>query len=357
MTLLGTAAVLVGGIAVLLVVVWILTIIPGFTITAGPFPYGTTHDVFTVHGRQDVLTLFWFCSVVVLVPLTVLGGVVSWLVARRTVRPLHDVIATADGLDVDDLRARVPVAAAQDETRAVAIALNALLDRLEAGVAARSRFAANASHELRNPLATVRAIAQLAQRQTDDPVIQRALSRIVATNDRMNETTAALLTLARADRPAAPERFTVHALVDDAVEGLQMPMRARRVALLNVVDPALEVDGDRVLFGQLVRNLVDNAVRYATPGSTVRVSGTPDAAGPLLAVENEGDAIDDADVALLAEPFRRRATRVRTDAEGAGLGLAIVTTIARVHGAELVLAARPVGGLLAQVRSTSTGSP
>ncbi len=145
MTLLGTAAVLVGGIAVLLVVVWILTIIPGFTITAGPFPYGTTHDVFTVHGRQDVLTLFWFCSVVVLVPLTVLGGVVSWLVARRTVRPLHDVIATADGLDVDDLRARVPVAAAQDETRAVAIALNALLDRLEAGVAARSRFAANAS--------------------------------------------------------------------------------------------------------------------------------------------------------------------------------------------------------------------
>ncbi len=112
----------------------------------------------------------------------------------------------------------------------------------------------------------------------------------------------------------------MHALVDDAVEGLQMPMRARRVALLNVVDPALEVDGDRVLFGQLVRNLVDNAVRYATPGSTVRVSGTPDAAGPLLAVENEGDAIDDADVALLAEPFRRRATRVRTDAEGAVWG-------------------------------------
>jgi signal transduction histidine kinase len=348
MTLLGTAAVLVSGVAVLIVVVWVLTIIPGFTITAGPFPYGSTHDLFEVHGRQDVLTLFWFCSFAVLVPLTVIGGLVSWFVAGRTMRPLHDVIDTADRLDVDDLRARVPVTTAQDETQAVAIALNALLDRLEAGVAARSRFAANASHELRNPLAAVRTIAQLALQQTDDPVMHRALARIVTTNDRMGETTAALLALARSDRPADLEQFGIRVLVDDAVDTVLDRMRARHIVVLNHVDADLCAHGDRVLFAQLVRNLIDNAVRYATDGTTVTVRGH--SSGPLVSVENEGDRIDEAGVALLAEPFRRRTDRVRDASEGTGLGLAIVSAVARAHGAELVLTARPAGGLLAEVR-------
>lgn len=354
MTILGTAAVLVGGAAVLLVVVWVLTIIPGFRITAGPFPYGTTHDVFQVHGRTDVLTLFWFCSAVVLVPLTVVGGAVSWFVAGRTLRPLHAVIATADRLTVDDLSARVSVAATQDETRAVAVALNGLLERLESGVTARSRFAANAAHELRNPLATIRTIAQLAQQQTEDPVMVRALARIVATNERMTATTAALLALARGDQARGTEEFRVRALVDDAVATLSAPMRARRVALLNRVGSDVHVTGDRVLFGQLVRNLVDNAVRYATPGSTVTVSGSDGGDESVLVVENDGEPIPEADVALLAEPFRRRSTRVRDADEGSGLGLAIVATIARAHGATLVLTTRDGGGLRAQISITAS---
>jgi len=351
MTVLGTAAVLVGGAAVLLVVVWVLTIIPGFTFTAGPFPYGSTHDVFEVHGRQDVLTLFWFCSAVVLVPLTVVGGVVSWFVAGHTMRPLLAVIETSDGLDVEDLSGRVPVPTTHDETRAVAVALNALLDRLESGVAARSRFAANAAHELRNPLATVRAIAQLAQHQTDDPVLVRALSRIVTTNERMSETTASLLALARADRPEGVEAFVLRALVDDAVETVHPIMRTRHIAVLNQVSADLTVQGDRVLFAQLVRNLVDNAVRYAPPGSTVTAVGSSQ--GPLLAVRNDGDRIDDVDAALLAEPFRRRGDRVRDSGEGTGLGLAIVAAVAKAHGAELVLTAPPRGGLLAEIRTAT----
>ncbi|WP_371643846.1 MULTISPECIES: sensor histidine kinase [unclassified Streptomyces] len=118
----------------------------------------------------------------------------------------------------------------------------------------------------------------------------------------------------------------------------------------------LTVTGDRALLGHLVRNLLANAVRHNRPGGRITVATS---AGGVLTVTNTGPVIDPADVPRLLEPFRRRAERQHTAGEGAGLGLSIVASIARAHGARLVVRANPGpgGGLTVRVRFPGASAP
>jgi two-component system sensor histidine kinase VanS len=175
------------------------------------------------------------------------------------------------------------------------------------------------------------------------------LQRIGTTNDRAIASTEALLTLARVGRGVALETSSVDlgALVASAVDEVRTEAASRGIRLETALEPAI-VQGNRVLLGQLVGNLLQNAVVHNVDGGWVRVSVSSRGA---LAVDNSGAMLNAGVVATLTEPFVRAAGRTRSAAghNGSGLGLAIVASIVRAHDGTLSVAALPAGGLQVRV--------
>jgi two-component system sensor histidine kinase VanS len=353
LTLTYTALILLTGAVMLAVVFAVLAIVPGYTFTQGPFPYGSTHDIYEITGRDDVLRLFVIVSLPALLVVGGLGGVVSWFVAGKLLRPLRDIILTAERLGAGTLDARVDVSGPQDEIREVGATLNRMLDRLETAFDSRSRFAANASHELRTPLATMKTMLQVALRTPDGPDRTQTLERLLVTTEQMIRMTTALLDLARADEPIDAHPVSLRDAVAAALRAVDTERLARRIVVSVQLDDVV-VLGNAALLGQLVSNLVRNAVVHNVPGGSLRV--ILDDQTTELRVENDGDVIPPEEARELAEPFRRR-HRTRTNGSGHGLGLPLVAMIAAVHGAALTLTPRPGGGLDSSVHFGSSVTP
>jgi two-component system sensor histidine kinase VanS len=346
LTLTYTALILLTGGAMLATVFAVLAIVPGYAFTAGPFPYGTTHDLYTINGRGDVLRLFLIVSLPALVVIGGVGGVVSWFVAGRLLQPLREIAATAERLDDRNLDARIAVDGPRDEIRDVADTVNAMLDRLEASFTSRSRFTANASHELRTPLASMKTMLQVALRSDTPPDTARTLERLHATVDQMTRITGALLELARGDSDLAARRIALRNEVASALRVVDGELVARHLRVTVRLDDAV-VTGEPVLVRQLVENVVRNAVVHNLHGGAVEIALTahPDV---RLTVQNDGRVITPAEAATLTEPFRRL-DRTHGDGSGFGLGLALVQKVATAHGAVLDIAPRDGGGLLVAV--------
>ena len=354
LTLTYTALILLTGGAMLATVFAVLAIVPGYAFTAGPFPYGTTHDLYTINGRDDVLRLFLIVSLPALVVIGGVGGVVSWFVAGRLLQPLRQIAATAERLDDRNLDARIAVDGPHDEIRDVADTVNAMLDRLEASFTSRSRFTANASHELRTPLASMKTMLQVAIRSDHSPQTARTLDRLHTTVDQMTSITAALLDLARGDSDLAARPIALRNEVASALSAVDAELAARRLRVTVHLDDAVII-GEPVLIRQLVVNLVRNAVVHNVPGGAIDITVTalPSAQMTIL---NDGRQITPAEAATLTEPFRR-IDRTRSEGSGFGLGLALVQKVTTAHGATLNLTARNGGGLTVSVAFSSLEDP
>ena len=264
--------------------------------------------------------------------------------------PLQRITGAARAATGGSLSHRVRLPGRQDQFRELADAFDGMLERLEAHVAEQQRFAANASHELRTPLAVTRTTLEVARRDPHRDV-EDVLARLEAVNTRAIDLTEALLLLARADqRPPGRTPVDLSLAAEEAAETL-LPLAEERGTTVEVAGGRATAVGSPALLLQVVTNLVHNAVVHNLPaGGTVRVLT---AAGPehvTLTVESTGEHLDPAVLGTLTEPFQRGAGRVRTDAAGVGLGLAIVERVVRAHDGDLSLRARPGGGLVVTVR-------
>ena len=236
-----------------------------------------------------------------------------------------------------------------DELTDLADTLDAMLDRIERTIDEERRFAANASHELRTPHAIIRTIVEVAQSDPSGRDIDAVLHRIGATNERAIASTEALLTLGRVGRGGRLEVAPVQLaeIVSNAVDDLRADAAARSIRIETSV-PSTIVTGNRVLLAQLIANLVGNAITHNVDGGWIRISLV---APRELRIENSGPMLTPELAATLTEPFVRGHGRSRSvgDHDGAGLGLAIVSSIARAHSATLTVAALPAGGLQVSV--------
>ncbi|MER6910223.1 HAMP domain-containing sensor histidine kinase [Streptomyces sp. NPDC000594] len=282
--------------------------------------------------------------------LTVLGvGVVAttlgWLVAGRLLRPLNRITSTAERIAGRTLHRRIDLDGPPGEVKRLADSFDSMLDRLDEAFAGQDRFIANAAHELKTPLAVGRTLVEVAVARTGaPPEVQRLGENLLAVNERHERLIDALLTLARAESSVA-ERFPVDlAQISGAV--LAATREGAEEAGLTVTTelrtaPAV---GDPVLLEQLVRNLVDNAVKYNRPGGTIRVETGAGPSGSSITVANTGAVISRHEIPVLFEPFRRLTDRVGS-ARGSGLGLSIVRAVARTHDGDATAVPRPGGGL------------
>jgi signal transduction histidine kinase len=290
-------------------------------------------------------------SLIALALMTLMSIFLGRFAAGRVLRPLRSMTAATRRISADNLHQRLAVPGPSDEVKDLADTIDELLGRLEGAFAAQRRFVANASHELRTPLATMRASLDVAAAKPEPapPQTLALAGRLRAELDQVDRLLDGFLILARTQHGALPGREPV-AL--DRVVADALAARAPDIAGLTLEEDlaGAAVDGNPTLLRRMVDNVIDNAIRHG--GGWIRVA-TGDG---VLTVETSGEMLDRAQVAELAQPFRRLG-RDRTGS-GSGLGLSIVASIAAAHHGTLHLRARPEGGLAVTVAlPVSAGIP
>jgi two-component system, OmpR family, sensor histidine kinase QseC len=281
-------------------------------------------------------------------------GLGMWWTVRRGLAPLRNLGRTLAARDPDALDP-VPVAGMFAEMLPLATSLNDLLRRIAELLANERRFTADAAHELRTPVAAIRMQAQVARAATDDAARAHALDGLLAGCDRAARLIDQLLTLARVESAQAPGTMDVElaGLVRGVMAELAPAALAKGQHLELDAPRPYRVRGNALLLAVLVRNLVDNASRYAPQGAAIRVGLLQDGEDVALGVEDGGPGLGDAELARLGERFYRVPGSA---AAGSGLGWSIVRSIAAVHGARVaVRRSERLGGLAVTV--TFPGAP
>jgi len=228
-------------------------------------------------------------------------------------------------------------------------ALNGLFGRIAALLDAERRFTADAAHELRTPIAAIRAQAQVALGEGEDAPRRHALEQTLEGCDRATRLVEQLLTLSRLEAESAPSLapLDLAALARRVAAEVAPRALARGQVLTLDADDSLRVTGEETLVAVLLRNLLDNALRYSPAGARIAAALRREAGRVVLSVEDSGPGLADADRARLGERFFRVPG---SGASGSGLGWSIVRRIAAVHGLELQTArSAALGGLAVRV--------
>jgi signal transduction histidine kinase len=282
------------------------------------------------------LLLVWFP------PLTALLAVGAWVTVGRALRPVEAIRAKVADISGTALDRRAPVPAGDDEISRLARTMNAMLDRLEESSRRQRRFVADASHELQSPLTALRTELEVALSHPDRMAWQTWASELLADTGRMERLVRDLLLLAQADESRTVAQPTE---VDLDVVVLEEVARARSstaVSLDATQVSAAPVRGSKEELTRLVRNLLENAGRYAT--SAVRVTVGTENGSVRLTVDDDGTGVPAEHRQRVFERFvRLDAARPRGNG-GTGLGLAIVREIAERHGGSVDLEDAPGGG-------------
>lgn len=285
-------------------------------------------------------------SLITLGAVTLLAAVAGWLVAGRILRPVHQLTAAARAASEQDLTHRVALQGRHDELRELADTFDDMLDRLDRAFASQRQFIANASHELRTPLTVMRTSVDvvLAKPATTPAELTGMGIEVRMAVDRAELLIDALLTLARVDRGrSVSDPLDLATIAEDALDS----RTANGIVIRQVLEPG-PVVGDAVLLERLIGNLLDNAEQYNVPGGSIAISTAATDDDAVLRVVNTGPVIPREQLDRLFLPFTRLADRTRHD--GFGLGLALVSSIAAVHGGAVSAVTVPTGGLDVTVR-------
>lgn len=336
------------------------------------------HDkwrVFATQGAQNDVQVFvgekiasrsailWAVMQSVLLPLLInlpLLALAGWWAVRQGLAPLRKLSLQLSQRQPQALEP-VVLTAMPSEMRPMVDSLNGLFERIEVMVASERRFTADAAHELRTPIAGIRAQVQVALGAgTDDAQRQHALQATLAGCDRATRLVEQLLTLARletAPTASAPTSATALDLsaVARRVAADLAPMALTRHQTLTLDAPApCTIVGNDLLIGVLVRNLIDNAIHYSPEGACIQVNVALDATHVVLQVQDSGPGMTEPEMARLGERFFRVLGHAHP---GSGLGWSIVKRIAAVSGAQVqVSRSEPLGGLAVSVRWPGQGS-
>ena len=273
---------------------------------------------------------------------------VGWLVAGRFLRPLRTITATTRDISATNLHERLNLAGPDDELKDLADTFDELLERLERSFAFERQFVANASHELRTPLAGMRTSLDVAMAKPG-PLpshVHTLADRLRRELDHVDRLLESFLTLSQAQRGPLADHSTV-SLADVARLALQRDADMISAMGLDIQQqgPDARVTGGETLLSRMVENVIDNAIGHNEPGGWVRVTTGVEDTRACLIVENGGPRLEPDQVKQLTQPFRRIGAERTGSDKGAGLGLAIVSSIVEVHGGTLDLQAPSAGGL------------
>lgn len=264
----------------------------------------------------------------------------SYWLAARSFAPIQRLSETARKIQAGDLHQRVPVPAVRDEVHYLAVTLNEMLTSLDQSFTRQRQFVADASHELRTPIAVIRNKAGIAL--LDPPQLEETvtvLQEIRSETERLSLLLTNLLTLARGDEEQAPlerEVVVLDRLVETVAAATEALAAQQQVWLEVQIPHPISIMGDEARLIQVVMNLLENAIRYTNPGGRVRIELAQTSTAVHLTVRDTGIGIAPEHLPHIFERFYRAAP-VRRQTEGSGLGLSIVAWIVRSHGGSIAV--------------------
>ena len=266
--------------------------------------------------------------------ITLLVGLTVWRLARRAFRPVEAMAEQAEVISYSDLHLRVPVPDPDDEVRHLAVVLNRMLDRVEVSASRQRRFTADAGHELKSPVASLLTMAEVAEANPHAFTVADFAGDVAIQSRRLRALVEDLLILARTDEHQLEldrEPFDLQSVVRDEIMASEPPGVSFDS---DRVQPAW-VLGDRRRIGQVVRNLLDNAVRHAA--HTVRIETHAGEGTVTMLVADDGPGIPRASRSRVFERFVRLDESRARPAGGTGLGLSVVKSIVEAHGGRVAI--------------------
>jgi signal transduction histidine kinase len=271
---------------------------------------------------------------------------VGWVISGRVLSPIDRITGVANEIQATDLSRRIDLGGPADELKRLADTFDGMLARLDAAFEAQKRFIADASHELRNPLAVMRTNIDvvLADPRASNDDLRQVVSVVQRATDRMRRLVDDLLALARLEAPnALREPVDLSVLVTEAAEELRAVAAARDISIVVAARKATAT-GDKEALKRALANLVDNALGFGRGGSHIVVASGRSDPWVWLAVADEGPGVDPEHHERVFERFWR-ADKSRSRAlGGSGLGLAIVRQIAEGHGGAVRVYSSPGEG-------------
>lgn len=271
------------------------------------------------------------------------GAVGAYWIAKQSLRPVRHLSRLAQEIQVQTLHQRLPIEGPPDEVKELADAFNEMLARLERAFEQQSRFVADAAHELRTPLATLRTNLEVVQRDRNATfsdyqemtiVLERALSRL----EKLVED---LLLLAKGEKEIRTEPVELEVLLNEVIQELEPLARTHQIGItLNMADRVI-VLADTPLLNRAISNLLENGIRYNRPGGSVTVTVHRTTNDTEIRVEDTGIGIPlEAQPHIFERFYRVDRSRARHQG-GSGLGLSIAAHIVQLHGGHIQLQSTP----------------
>jgi heavy metal sensor kinase len=292
--------------------------------------------------RRQILTLSSFVwSLAIAATILTLGSMgIGWVMAKRTLRPIRDIIDTTQAITAERLQERLSPAGSDDEIDELIITLNNMIQRLESAFKQISQFTADVSHELRTPLAVMRGEMEVALeygKTVED--LRNVLMSSLEELDRLTVIANDLLLLARADAMMGTERFeqvNLQQLLSEVAADVTVLAQSRGVEFETGDLPETVLLGNHDGLRRLFMNLLDNAVKYTPSGGEVRLSCDVRDGTAKVMVEDTGIGITPDDLPHIFDRFYKASrSRMSSDDKGAGLGLSISKALAEQHGGKI----------------------
>ena len=303
---------------------------------AGPFTVVVASPLDGVERSIDTLK----GSLLAALPFVVaLVGLVAWIVVGRALQPVEAIRREVEVITAKTMHRRVPEPRTSDEISRLAHTMNAMLDRLEASAARQRRFVSDASHELRSPIATIRAELEVALRAGDGADWPQVAEGVLEEEQRLEALVSDLLLLASVDEQ---ERPPDEAPIDLRELALEEANRARRVAVAFESGGPAFVTGRADQLARVIGNLLDNATRFAHRAVALSIVVGADSVRVL--VDDDGPGIPAHERQRVFERFARLDHARARGSGGAGLGLALAKGIVEHHGGTIRVDDAPIGG-------------
>ncbi|MFD5819706.1 sensor histidine kinase [Streptomyces sp. NPDC127038] len=305
----------------------------------GPVTIHVGASLRTADAAEDVTTAALAALSALLISIV---GFLTWRTTGRALRPVEAIRAEVAAIGDRGLDRRVPAPRGDDEIARLADTMNAMLERLEAAGTRQRQFIADASHELRSPLAVLRTQLEVALTHPDPEVRDTLVAGALQDTERLQTLSADLLLLARLDATGRSR----------PTEPVDLADLARTTVAVRSTDPhpvtlhapgGVTVPGNALWIGRLLTNLLDNAQRHARRSVTVHLSEDPETGDAVLDVTNDGPPISPADQEKIFERFARLDDARSRDDGGTGLGLPIAQDIAALHGGTITVLDTPTG--------------
>jgi signal transduction histidine kinase len=328
-----------------------IVVAEGANTPSGPFKVLAGRNVDSVEDTTRVLSTIFILAIPLLLGVVALT---TWGMVGKALSPVEKIRSEVAEISAGKLERRVPEPQGDDEIGRLSRTMNQMLARLEASRDVQHRLVSDASHELRNPIATIRHYAESALKHPSSTTIETLAGEVLREDLRLQSIAEDLLLLARADERSLPVS-AVPVDLDDLV--LEEASRVKSMTTMSVDTSevtAARAIADPGLIDRLLRNLTSNAMRHAESG--IALGSRYEDGQVVLTVDDDGQGIEESSRAAVFERFRRLDDARARGSGGAGLGLSIVAEIAAAHGGTVTAGSAPGGGARFEVRLPGTAT-